>query len=66
MKGNNMQFEVQGQNYFLQFHPGERRWYLLKPTRNGVAGMAVLDDGTPATGIIPIPEEEDENKDVVN
>ena len=62
-----MQFEVQGQNYFLQFHPGERRWYLLKPTLHGVAGMAVLDDGGPATGIIPAAdnEEEDQNE-VVN
>ncbi|MGA2992444.1 MAG: hypothetical protein ABSD88_18400 [Candidatus Korobacteraceae bacterium] len=61
-----MQFEVQGQDYFLKFHPGEGRWYLLKPTRNGITGMAVLDDGGPATGMVPIPEEEDEQKSVVN
>jgi hypothetical protein len=59
-----MQFEVQGQSYFLQFHPGERRWYLLKPTLHGVAGIAVLDDGGVPTGIV-LTEDEERNS-VVN
>ncbi len=49
-----MQFEIQGQSYFLQFHPGEGRWYLLKPTIHGVAGMAVLDDGGSPTVNLPV------------
>ena len=40
-----MQFQVQGQNYYLKFDPGVGRWYLLKPTPDGYTGMAVLDDG---------------------
>ncbi len=36
-----MQFQVQGQNYYLKFDPGAGRWYLLKPTLDGFTGMAV-------------------------
>ena len=58
-----MQFEVQGQNYFLRFHPGEGRWYLLKPTDHGVSGMAVLDDGgLPAALNFPVLHEDEEEE----
>ena len=40
-----MQFQIQGQNYYLKFDPGVGRWYLLKPTADGYAGMEVVDDG---------------------
>ncbi|MGA2961159.1 MAG: hypothetical protein ABSD96_05755 [Candidatus Korobacteraceae bacterium] len=40
-----MQFQVQGQNYYLKFDPGVGRWYLLKRTLDGFTGMPVLDDG---------------------
>ena len=42
-----MQFEVQGQSYFLKYHEGDGRWYLLRPTADGVTGMPVLDDSAP-------------------
>jgi len=45
-----MQFQVQGQNYYLKFDPGVGRWYLLKRTLGGYTGMAVLDDGMTAHG----------------
>ncbi len=61
-----MQFEIQGQDYFLRFHPGEGRWYLLKPTIHGITGMAVLDDEGPPRGVVSLPDEEDEKKSVVN
>jgi hypothetical protein len=54
-----MQFEVQGQDYYLKFDPDARRWYLLKPTLNGFAGMAVLDDGARPTDAMLIPEEQE-------
>jgi len=40
-----MQFQVQGQNYYLKFDQGVGRWYLLKRTLDGFTGMPVLDDG---------------------
>ena len=57
-----MQFEVRGQSYFLQFHQGEGRWYLLKPTSHGIAGIPVQDDGAPLTNAILIPEDEPEHE----
>ncbi len=39
-----MQFEVSGQVYFLDFIPEEGRWFLLKPTRGGMAAMPVVND----------------------
>ncbi len=39
-----MQFEVNGQVYFLNFAPGEGRWFVLKPTSDGFAAMPVVDD----------------------
>ena len=42
-----MQFEVNGQTYFLNFDPGEGKWLVYEPTRDGMLAMAVHDDGTP-------------------
>jgi hypothetical protein len=58
-----MQFQVQGQNYYLKFDPGAGRWYLLKPTLGGFTGMAVLDDDPRPTGT-DIPEEQGEHETV--
>jgi hypothetical protein len=58
-----MQFQVQGQNYYLKFDPGVGRWYLLKPTLNGYTGMAVLDDGARPAGADLLPEDQDEQED---
>jgi hypothetical protein len=57
-----MQFQVQGQNYFLKFDPGAGRWYLLKPTLGGFIGMAVLDDDPRPTGSEMIPEAQEEHE----
>ena len=42
-----MQFEVNGQDYFLNFVPEAGRWFLLKPTRSGFAGIPVVTDEAP-------------------
>jgi len=54
-----MQFQVQGQNYYLKFDPGVGRWYLLKPTPNGYSGMAVLDDGGQPPEVQLLPDEQE-------
>jgi hypothetical protein len=42
-----MQFEVNGQTYFLNFDPSEGRWFVYEPTKDGMLGMPVHDDETP-------------------
>ena len=44
-----MQFEVNGQTYFLNFEPSEGCWLVYEPTRDGMLAMAVHDDATPLT-----------------
>lgn len=61
-----MQFEVKGQNYFLQFLAEEGRWFLFKPGRRGVERFAIADD-TPSSeyGDVIIPLEY-EGRETVN
>ncbi len=54
-----MQFQIQGQNYYLKFDPGVGRWYLLRPTSNGYTGMAVLDDGGQPSDSDLLPDEQE-------
>ena len=42
-----MQFEVNGQMYFLNFEPSEGRWFVYESTKDGMLTMPVHDDGTP-------------------
>jgi hypothetical protein len=42
-----LQFEINGQDYFLNFVPDEGRWFLFKPTRLGVAAIPVVEDDGP-------------------
>ena len=39
-----MQFEVNGQDYFLNFVEDERRWFVLVPTETGVTRIPVYID----------------------
>ena len=39
-----MQFEVNGQDYFLNFVEDERRWFVLVPTETGVTRIPVYVD----------------------
>ena len=39
-----MQFEVNGQDYFLNFVEDERRWFVLVPTETGVSRIPVYVD----------------------
>lgn len=59
-----MQFEVNGQNYFLNFVPEEGRWFLLKPTRSGLQAMRVVNDD--GAEFLTNVEVEDPDFDVVN
>jgi len=40
-----LQFEVNGQDYFLNFVEDERRWFVLVPTPTGVTRIPVYIDG---------------------
>jgi hypothetical protein len=42
-----VQFEVNGQIYFLNFDPAEGRWFVYEPTRDGMLAMPVHDDAAP-------------------
>ena len=39
-----MQFEVDGQVYFLNFEDQEKRWFLIRPTNTGVLAIPVYVD----------------------
>ncbi len=39
-----MQFEVNGQNYFLQFSPEDGEWFLLRPSLDGLERLAIASD----------------------
>jgi len=39
-----LQFEVNGQDYFLNFVEDERRWFVLVPTDTGVNRLPVYVD----------------------
>ena len=41
-----LQFEVNGQDYFLNFVEDERRWFVLVPTPTGVTRIPVYIDGS--------------------
>ena len=51
-----MQFEVNGQQYFLAFVEDERRWYVFAPTATGVNRIPVYVDA-PAPAKIVLAEE---------
>jgi hypothetical protein len=50
-----LQFEVNGQNYFLAFVEDERRWYVFLNTATGINRIPVYVDA-PATGKIVLAE----------
>jgi hypothetical protein len=41
-----LQFEVNGQEYFLNFVEDERRWFVLVPSETGVNRIPVYVDGS--------------------
>ena len=42
-----MEFQVNGQTYFLNFDPAEGKWLVYEPTRDGMMAMPVHDDAAP-------------------
>jgi hypothetical protein len=40
-----MQFEVNGHDYFLNYVEDESRWYVFEPTLTGLQKIAVYVDG---------------------
>jgi hypothetical protein len=51
-----LEFEVNGQKYFLGFVEDERRWYVFAPTASGLNRMPVYVDA-PAIGKIVLADE---------
>jgi hypothetical protein len=51
-----LEFEVNGQNYFLGFVEDERRWYVFAPTASGLNRIPVYVD-VPAMGKILLADE---------
>jgi hypothetical protein len=51
-----VQFEVNGQNYFLDFVEDERRWFVFAPTMTGINRIPVYVDA-PAAGKIVLADE---------
>ena len=50
-----MQFEVNGQNYFLQFSPEDGEWFWLRPSLDGLERLASADDSELVTEkLIPV------------
>ena len=41
-----MQFEINGQEYFLNFIEDEQRWFVLVPSETGVNRIPVYVDGS--------------------
>ena len=56
---NSMNFEFKGQTFFLNFVPGEGRWFLYAPTPEGMQRMAVADDGAHRDKFVMPPVTED-------
>jgi hypothetical protein len=57
-----LQFEVNGQSYFLTFVEDERRWYVFSPTATGLHRMPVYMDA-PVLGSLSVSEK---NRSAVN
>ena len=51
-----MEFEVNGEKYFLAFVEDERRWYVFAPTASGLNRIPVYIDA-PAMGKILLADE---------
>ena len=43
-RGNAVQFQIKGQDYFLAFVEQERRWYVFSPTAQGINRIPVYVD----------------------
>ena len=44
MRGNNLQFQIKGRDYFLAFVEQEKRWYVFSQTADGVERIPVYVD----------------------
>jgi hypothetical protein len=52
-----LNFEVNGQMFFVNFVPEEGRWYCYAPTPNGVQRIPVAMDAAPFENFTVAPEE---------
>ena len=43
-KGEMMQFEINGKQYFLNFVEQQGRWFLFTPARDGFEAIPIVDD----------------------
>jgi len=44
VRGNNLQFQIKGRDYFLAFVEQEKRWYVFSQTADGVERIPVYVD----------------------
>ncbi len=64
-----MQFEVNGQDYFLEFSQAENQWVLFKPGRRSITRYDIPDDTTATatkTSMISLIEEEEDDTLTIN
>jgi hypothetical protein len=54
-----MQFQVNEQNYFLNYVDEEGRWFVFKPTLSGIEAVPVVDDDPPEVFLDEITVEPD-------
>jgi hypothetical protein len=52
-----LQFEINDQIYFVNFLPGEGRWYLFTPTGGGMIKIPVAMDAAPFENFAVAPEQ---------
>lgn len=48
-----MQFQINGQDYFLAFVEDERRWYLFAPKPEGIQRFPVYVDAVKGSAVNP-------------
>jgi hypothetical protein len=57
-----LQFEVNGQTYFLNFAEEDGEWYLLTHAGTGIRSIEIENDGGPLTGPVMLPVEDKTSK----
>jgi hypothetical protein len=58
LKGLSMNFEHNGQNYFLNFLPSEGQWFLYAATEMGIQKVPVCSDMYVERFVMPLTDEE--------
>jgi hypothetical protein len=57
-----LQFEVNGEDYYLNFVEDERRWFVFAPSLTGLQRLPVYIDGSNHERIAILDKDKDEQK----